>query len=313
MHMVSSLSIHNPPLVRSIHHHHCFSPDLENSQEIQASVRSLRSFTLSPGPVLLSSQDQSDKPESDQHFNFPLIRVQPPEDDKELSGQLRTSGCHEALSRSNSPSATGLSGLSHTSLESDAFYRLMNKYVILLWMYAFMNDFQFIFFAVTLCLAATARPQAPPPRPSVAPGTEADIRQTQTGGGSLQSQWARNNLLPYVSAHLLDVSSQFVQLLVFIHRWQPNISLLSVLRSCPELDKDSSGHTSIVTGFSDTHQFPQISKLGFPNTMEKTSISRSAHTIKVLVNFNSLSTSIYNDHLLAQPGSKFKYGWDCVF
>ena len=67
--------------------------------------------------------------------------------------------------------------------------------------------------------------------------------------------------------------------------------------------EDSSGQTSIVTGFSDTHQFPQISKLGFPNTAEKASISRSAHTIKVLVNFNSLSTSIYNDHLLSQPGS----------
>ena len=166
---------------------------------------------------------------------------------------------------------------------------------------------------MTLCSAVTARPPAQPPRPSVAPGTEADIRQTQTGGGSLQLQWAVNNLMPHVSAHLLDVSSQFVQLLVFIPRWQPNISFHSVLRSCPELDKDSSGHTSIVTGFSDTHQFPQISKLRFPNTMEKTSISRSAHTIKVLVNFNSLSTSIYNDHLLAQPGSKFQYGRDCVF
>lgn len=184
------------------------SPDLENSQEIQASVRSLRSFTLSPGPVLLSSQDQSDKPESDQHFNFPLIRVQPPEDDKELSGQLRTSGCHEALSRSNSPSATGLSGLSHTSLESDAFY----------------SDLVF-----------SCDSQTPSPAPQALGGTR-DRGRHQT-----DSDW----------------------------------------RSCPELDKDSSGHTSIVTGFSDTHQFPQISKLGFPNTMEKTSISRSAHTIKV--------------------------------
>ena len=77
-------------------------------------------------------------------------------------------------------------------------------------------------------------------------------------------------------------------------------TLCDVLRSCPELDKDSSGQPSIVTGFSDTHQFPQISKLGFPNTMDKTGISRSAHTIKVLVNFNSYFTSIYNDHLLAQ-------------
>ena len=130
--MVSSLLIHNPPLVRSIHHHHCFSPDLENSQEIQASVRNLRSFTLSPGPVLLSSQDQSDKPESDQYFNFPLICVQPPEDD-EVSGLLRPIGCQEApeaLSRSSSPSATGLSGLSHTSLESDAFYRLVINHFI---------------------------------------------------------------------------------------------------------------------------------------------------------------------------------------
>ena len=132
MHMVSSLSIHNPPLVRSIHHHHCFSPDLENSQEIQAEVRSLRSFTLSPGPVLLSSQDQSDKPESDQYFNFPLIRVQPPEDD-EVSDLLRTIGgqeASEALSRGSSPSATGLSGLSHTSLESDAFYRFILSFFL---------------------------------------------------------------------------------------------------------------------------------------------------------------------------------------
>ena len=118
MHMVSSLPIHNPPLIRSIHHHHCFSPDLENSPEIEASVRNLRSLTLSPGPVLLSSQDQSDKPESDQYFNFPLIRVQPPEDE-----EVRGHQAPEALSRSNSASATGLSGLSHTSLESDAFYR----------------------------------------------------------------------------------------------------------------------------------------------------------------------------------------------
>ena len=116
--MVSSLPIHNPPLIRSIHHHHCFSPDLENSPEIEASVRNLRSLTLSPGPVLLSSQDQSDKPESDQYFNFPLIRVQPPEDE-----EVRGHQAPEALSRSNSASATGLSGLSHTSLESDAFYR----------------------------------------------------------------------------------------------------------------------------------------------------------------------------------------------
>ena len=107
-------------------------------------------------------------------------------------------------------------------------------------------------------------------------------------------------MAPCPRPHVLDVFSQFVQLLVFIHRWQPNLSPHSVLRSCPELDKDSSGQTSIVTGFSDSYQFQQISKLGFPNTMDKTGISRSAHTIKVLVNFNSYFTSIYNDHLLAQ-------------
>lgn len=72
----------------------------------------------------MSSQDQSDKPESDQYFNFPLICVQPPEDE-EVSGLLSIRGhqAPEVLSRSNSASATGLSGLSHTSLESDAFYR----------------------------------------------------------------------------------------------------------------------------------------------------------------------------------------------
>ena len=97
-----------------------FSPDLENSPEIEASVRNLRSLTLSP-VALFVTQDQSDKPESDQYFNFPLIRVQPPEDETEVT---TITGCQEAsLSRSNTPSVTGLSGLSHTSLESDAFYR----------------------------------------------------------------------------------------------------------------------------------------------------------------------------------------------
>ena len=81
-------------------------------------MRNLRSLTLSP----VFGTQQSDKPESDQYFNFPLIRVQPPEDEEVTSiiGCQETSG---ALSRSNTPSVTGLSGLSHTSLESDAFYR----------------------------------------------------------------------------------------------------------------------------------------------------------------------------------------------
>ena len=109
--------------------------------------------------------------------------------------------------------------------------------------------------------------------------------------------------LPHVLAHLYWMFSLNLSNYQFSFIGDNLIclnTLCYVLRSCPELDKDSSGQPSLVTGFSDTHQFPQISKLGFPNTMDKTGISRSAHTIKVLVNFNSYFTSIYNDHLLAQ-------------
>ena len=53
-------------------------------------------FSASNPPIFLTSPDDSDKPESDQHFSFPLIY----EDDHQLS---------------------------HTSLESDTFYSDLGK------------------------------------------------------------------------------------------------------------------------------------------------------------------------------------------
>ena len=56
----------------------------------------------------------SDKPESDQHFNFPIIRVHSPEDDEDDGEE-----CDNHLEIAVDDTST----LSHqTSLESDAFY-----------------------------------------------------------------------------------------------------------------------------------------------------------------------------------------------
>ena len=54
----------------------------------------------------------SDKPASDQHFNFPIIRVESPED-----------ACDPNVHDDVGDLASNLSAISHqTSLESDAFY-----------------------------------------------------------------------------------------------------------------------------------------------------------------------------------------------
>ena len=65
---------------------------------------------------ILHSDDSeiSDKPESDQHFNFPIIRVHSPEDDEDDGEE-----CDNHLEIAVDDTST----LSHqTSLESDAFY-----------------------------------------------------------------------------------------------------------------------------------------------------------------------------------------------
>ena len=60
-------------------------------------------FSATNPPIFLTGPDDSDKPESDQHFSFPLIY----EDEHQLAGEFST--------------------LSHTSLESDTFYSDLGK------------------------------------------------------------------------------------------------------------------------------------------------------------------------------------------
>ena len=60
-------------------------------------------FSASNPPIFLTEPADSDKPESDQHFRFPLIY----EDDNQLTGEFLN--------------------LSHTSLESDTFYSDLGK------------------------------------------------------------------------------------------------------------------------------------------------------------------------------------------
>ena len=71
----------------------CFSPEGE-----AAKPRTFL-FSASNPPIFLTEPDDSDKPESDQHFSFPLIY----EDEHQFSN------------------------LSHTSLESDTFYSDLGK------------------------------------------------------------------------------------------------------------------------------------------------------------------------------------------
>ena len=80
-----------------------------------------------------------------------------------------------------------------------------------------------------------------------------------------------------------------------------------VLRSCPELDKDTS---AVGAYFSDLHQ-AEFSSLGLTNTMEK-NISRSAHTIKVLWNFTPISLFIMIIALFPAPNSSMG-GIYCIF
>lgn len=75
----------------------CFSPEGD-----AAKPRTLL-FSASNPPIFLTEPADSDKPESDQHFSFPLIY----EDDNQLAGEF--------------------SNLSHTSLESDTFYSDLGK------------------------------------------------------------------------------------------------------------------------------------------------------------------------------------------
>ena len=60
-------------------------------------------FSASNPPIFLTEPADCDKPESDQHFSFPLIY----EDDNQLAPEF--------------------SNLSHTSLESDTFYSDLGK------------------------------------------------------------------------------------------------------------------------------------------------------------------------------------------
>ena len=75
----------------------CFSPEGD-----AAKPRTLL-FAASNPPIFLTGPADSDKPESDQHFSFPLIY----EDEHQLAGEF--------------------SNLSHTSLESDTFYSDLGK------------------------------------------------------------------------------------------------------------------------------------------------------------------------------------------
>ena len=78
-------------------HAPCFSPEGD-----AAKPRTLL-FSASNPPIFLTEPADCDKPESDQHFSFPLIY----EDEHQLAGEFST--------------------LSHTSLESDTFYSDLGK------------------------------------------------------------------------------------------------------------------------------------------------------------------------------------------
>ena len=78
-------------------HASCFSPEGD-----AAKPRTLL-FSASNPPIFLTEPADCDKPESDQHFSFPLIY----EDDNQLAPEF--------------------SNLSHTSLESDTFYSDLGK------------------------------------------------------------------------------------------------------------------------------------------------------------------------------------------